>query len=267
MGYRTEHREAGVTPPGASLRRSVWLVGVRLSLPVIVILVGFASVSSALANGFGVNVIYSSGCGGHCTLRAVRSDIHSPAAGVISVPNGNVLVERVDAEGDLDQNLMQMGFGRTNNPPISFDCGGSNGTKRFWEHITNSGNNQTCNWLLGTVDTTDKYSVDRVTDCGTCWAAFLNGSRLASSEANVNFDQADLVLAGGEILDQSGSPSGFITANFGPDWPTSGIPWERSADVVGSQTWSVIMSSQKVNTNGDWTIGDAPSPFLIKYTP
>jgi hypothetical protein len=251
------------------------LTSTRRAVAVIAVLVVFlCQAALAFGNGFGIDRVNKSQL---VSLHGTRSDIQTPG-NVITVPTGNALVERVAAEqaqiGGSGPGIIQAGFGRTNNPPGTFDCGSSNGTHDFVE-LVDSSNNKTCFWELSAVTTNRTYEVVRENNCPTCWQAIIDGQFYISSN-DAGWDFAGHIAAGAEILVESLDEGSSIRATFGKGWPSSGISWQRTADACCNASWTTIMqATDAVNTDGDsdsdtcghgdWCVDAPPSPMLIKY--
>jgi hypothetical protein len=244
------------------LRRLV-LIGV-----IGIVVIGFRT-EQVSANGFGVN--YLDQDQGHCvgcTIRGVRSDIESTE---MTIAEGSFALMRVAVESDIFTNttgLFQIGYGKTHDQTLS-DCGLSSGdTRTFWEYKKKGTPNVTssyhCDWMGKITNVIKRYSLQRrpssVTGNNVTWGAFLDGDLRKSQ--NVNFDTVEALYAGGEVA--------LVGAHhdalgwYGGTGSTT--PFQRT-NIPCCGGWLTIQQADKINTLNHWSIGNAPSPFLVNHLP
>jgi hypothetical protein len=121
-----------------------------------------------------------------------------------------------------------------------------------------------------------RFTIQRVSDCGTCWAGFINGVRRFT--ADVGYGPADAVAASGEVLD---SGSTYTTtgggefgctraAGFMQSCASSGErEWEWTNGVNGTgETWTAVTLAQgALLTGSGFAFNDAPPGWWEVYCP
>ncbi len=121
-----------------------------------------------------------------------------------------------------------------------------------------------------------RFTVQRVSACGTCWGGFING--VLRYTADVGYGPADAIFATGEVLDAG---STFTTKGGGEFGCTRAAgfthscastaerEWEWTAGVNGTgETWAAVTASQaSQRTASGFSFVDSPPGWWEVYRP
>jgi hypothetical protein len=216
------------------------------------------------ACSYGNLVVDFSGCNGGCTLRGVRANIKYDTT--ITTHTGNIDFANVAAWSSSDTRI-EVGYGRSNNPPADSCFPGSGGTKTYYMAIGQLGT-KVCVWGA-TPAPNSRYSVQRSSgSCGTCWRPFIDGVS-QSGAWDVTFDKADAVTAGPHLWDAGTSNGADDGTSITPTFGSGDTPWQRDDTVGGGNYVTIHQANGARNTDDDWDLPSAivaGDPFTFRFT-
>jgi hypothetical protein len=195
------------------------------------------------------------------TLRGIRGNIEYTA---LTIPSGDIAIVRVAAQlnGSGGNGLIQTGYGGTNNGTAGLDeCGARTGPEAFYEYQLSNGNYE-CFWLDGVSGTDHRYTVERVNEgSSTTWAAFVDGDEKTPYDTDVGFDEAGIIIFGGEYNHSGGAIAPGGTENA--CWGCTGTLLGRTANVGGDGYVDIHTVDGTLNSDGDWKVIGSDGDFTV----
>ena len=200
----------------------------------------------AQANSTGANVHdYTGGAG-----NGARASMYGGAA--LGGSNAFIL-SSVRVEDQSCCGLYQAGWWLQNSG-ISTDCKASASYSGVFveRHVAGTSGMYKCNTYPGIGNYGDDYKFT-IEHQGSGWEAI-------RASGGVLDGPYDLSFPGGTVwaVSEKANTINSATMHFGPSGETDWQHYDSSTD-----TWSTINTASKVNTDGAWTIGGAPTPFDI----
>lgn len=201
--------------------------------------------------------------------RGTRAGIVAPAD--FTVPDKTNAFMRVVAqkERELLSGIVQTGFTKTGANWEFNNCGSVDFLVSYWEWSYHNSGIFHCGFSdpLPPANYRTPYRVNQrslsIDPLGKTWAGYIDGLLVFS--ADVGFDGAALVGAGGEINGEGTTFSGELYGCYGcAGFGGSGTSWQRAASPGGTD-WVNIQSSAFWNDSQRWTIGQDIAAFEVSH--
>lgn len=148
--------------------------------------------------------------------------------------------------------MYQAGWVKAGSNFSSQDCGSGPYNGAIAERVNSTSGAYHCNLYtgIGNYGDTYRFSIKHVS---AGWETVKENGNLLDGPFDLNFAHGYTMVASEKF-----NTIDSMTMTFGPSGGTS---WQRY-DSSGN-TWYQVNTSQKINTDGNWHIGDPPSPFTI----
>lgn len=148
--------------------------------------------------------------------------------------------------------MYQAGWVKAGSNFSSLDCGNGPYNAAIAERVVSTSGAYHCNLYTGIGNYSDTYQF-RIKHVSSGWEAIKENGSILDGPYGLNFNSGYAMVASEKF-----NSINSMTMTFGP---SGGTPWQRYDSTT--DTWYQVNNAQKINTDGNWHIGDPPSPFTI----